>query len=197
MVVQLVYASENVGGNVVLSRDGSYIGSELGYEIEMDELPLSTFFPLLLQSVGDGLIVGEYNEVARFQHVTEMRHGLADGQQLSVICAVFLLNRAEFLGEGEGLPGVLARPALFEGPVEIRRPGDCITTFDSGAGQVMKWCFGSSGVGQKSPVEVEHAHEAEELTGGLGRRADMKMGYSFFQRLETLGGHLITKEGGL
>jgi hypothetical protein len=41
---------------------------------------------------------------------------------------------------------------------------------DSGAGKnVMERCLGGSGVGQKSPVEFQHAQEAAELTGGLWR----------------------------
>jgi hypothetical protein len=37
-------------------------------------------------------------EVARFQHVTEMLHGLVDSQQLSIVGVVFLLGRVEILG---------------------------------------------------------------------------------------------------
>jgi hypothetical protein len=36
-----------------------------------------------------------------------------------------------------------------------------------------------------------------ELTGGLGRLAVLKVGYSFFQRLGGLGGQLVTEEGDL
>jgi hypothetical protein len=51
-------------------------------------------------------MVREDGEVARFQHVTEMPHGLVDSQQFAIVGAVFLLCRTEFLGEeGEGLPG--------------------------------------------------------------------------------------------
>jgi hypothetical protein len=49
-------------------------------------------------------------------------------------------------------------------------------------------------MGQKSPIEVQCAQKTTELTGGLGRVAVLKMGYSFFQRLGILGGHLVTKE---
>jgi hypothetical protein len=48
---------EGVGDNVVLSRFVSYVGSELGYEIEVVELPLCEFVPHLLEGVGDGLMV--------------------------------------------------------------------------------------------------------------------------------------------
>jgi hypothetical protein len=44
-------------------------------------------------------VVGENDEVAGFQHVSEMLHGLVDGQQLPVVGAVFLLSWAEFPGE--------------------------------------------------------------------------------------------------
>jgi hypothetical protein len=72
------------------------------------ELPRRAFVPLLLEGVLDRLVVGKNDEVTRFQHVTEMFHSLANGQQLSVICAVFLLSWAKFPGEeGEGLPGVV------------------------------------------------------------------------------------------
>jgi hypothetical protein len=52
-------------------------------------------------------------------------------------------------------------------------------------------------VGQKSRIEIQHAQETPELTGGFGRVAVLKMGYSFFQRLGTLSGHLVTEEGDL
>jgi hypothetical protein len=44
-------------------------------------------------------VIGENGEVARFQHMSEMLHGLVDGQQLSVVGAVFLLSSAKFPGE--------------------------------------------------------------------------------------------------
>jgi hypothetical protein len=37
-------------------------------------------------------VVGEDDELARFQHMAEMLCGLLDGQQLAVVCAVFLLG---------------------------------------------------------------------------------------------------------
>jgi hypothetical protein len=52
-------------------------------------------------------------------------------------------------------------------------------------------------VGHISSVEVQHAQKTVELIGGLGRLAVLKMGYSFFRRLGTLGGHLVTEEGDL
>jgi hypothetical protein len=52
-------------------------------------------------------LVGGNDEVARFQHVSEMLYGLADGQQLPVVGAVFLLGWVQLPGEGEGLPGVV------------------------------------------------------------------------------------------
>jgi hypothetical protein len=36
----------------------------------------------LLEGVGNGLVVSEDGEVARFQHIAEMLYGLVDGQQL-------------------------------------------------------------------------------------------------------------------
>jgi hypothetical protein len=69
---------------------------------------------------------------------------------------------------------------------------------ESKAGEnVMKWCPGCCCMGQELPVEVQHAQKSAELTGGFGRVAILKMGYSFFQGLGTLSGHLVTKEGGL
>jgi hypothetical protein len=50
-------------------------------------------------------------------------------------------------------------------------------------------------VGQESPVEVQHAQEAAELTGGLGRRAVLEACYSHLQRLGTLDGHFVPEEG--
>jgi hypothetical protein len=38
-------------------------------------------------------MVREYGEVTRFQHVTEVLHGLVYSQQLSIVRAVFLLGR--------------------------------------------------------------------------------------------------------
>jgi hypothetical protein len=67
---------------------------------------------------------------------------------------------------------------------------------DSGAGKnVMERCLGSSGVGQKSPVEIQQAQEAVELTGGLWRGAVLEMSHSIFERSETLSGHLVTEKG--
>jgi hypothetical protein len=48
-------------------------------------------------------------------------------------------------------------------------------------------------VGQKSPIEVQHAWKSVEQTGVLGRVAVLEM--RFIQRLGTLGGYLVTKEG--
>jgi hypothetical protein len=52
-----------------------------------------------LEDVHDRLVFGEDDEVAHFQHVAEMIHGLVDIHQLSIIGAVFLLGRAEFVAE--------------------------------------------------------------------------------------------------
>jgi hypothetical protein len=60
-----------------------------------------------LEGIGDGLVVSEDGEVARFQHMAEMLYGLEDGQQLSVVGAVRLLGLVELFRESEGLPGVL------------------------------------------------------------------------------------------
>jgi hypothetical protein len=50
-------------------------------------------------------------------------------------------------------------------------------------------------VRQKSPVEIQHAQEAAELTGGLRRGAVLNMGHSVFKLSGTLGGHLVDEEG--
>jgi hypothetical protein len=52
-------------------------------------------------------VVGEDGKVAHFQHVSKVLHGLVDDQQLSVICAVFMLCQIEFRGEGEGLQDIV------------------------------------------------------------------------------------------
>jgi hypothetical protein len=52
-------------------------------------------------------------------------------------------------------------------------------------------------VGQKSPVEVQHAQKSTELTGGLWMVAVLEMGHSPFQKLRTFGEHLVTEEGNL
>jgi hypothetical protein len=69
---------------------------ELGDKIKMVELPWGAFVPILLEGVGDGLVVGEDGEVASFQHMAEMLYGLADGKQLAIVGAVLLLGRTEF-----------------------------------------------------------------------------------------------------
>jgi hypothetical protein len=73
-----------------------------------------------------------------------------------------------------------------------------VGALDSGAVQnVVQWCLSGRSVGQKSPVEVQHAQKSTELTGGLWRVAVLEMGHSLFQRLRTFGGHLVTEEGDL
>jgi hypothetical protein len=53
-------------------------------------------------------MVREDSEMASFQHVTEMLHGLVYSQQFAIVGAVFLLCWIELLGEeGEGLPSVV------------------------------------------------------------------------------------------
>jgi hypothetical protein len=50
-------------------------------------------------------VVGVDGEVVRFQQMAEMLYGLADGQQLAIVGAVFLLGRVGYLkAEGEWLP---------------------------------------------------------------------------------------------
>jgi hypothetical protein len=56
--------------------------------------------------------------------------------------------------------------------------------FDSGGGEsVMEWCLGSSSLQQKWSLKVEHSQEATEVTGGLRRRAVLKMANSFLQQV--------------
>jgi hypothetical protein len=50
-----------------------------------------------------------------------------------------------------------------------------------GAGEnIMQWYLGGNLVGEKSPIEVQHAQKLMELTGGLGRVAVLEMGHLFF-----------------
>jgi hypothetical protein len=87
------------------------------------------------------------------------------------------LSQFEFLGEGEG---------------------DRVGAIDSGVKQnVVQWRLGGRRMRQKSPIEVQHAQKWAELTGGLRRIAALEMGHSFFQRLGTIDGHLVTEEGDL
>jgi hypothetical protein len=66
--------------------------------------------------------------------------------------------------------------------VEVRRPGVWMGTLDPGSGESgIERCLDSSSVGQKSPVEIQHAQEAPELTGGLRRRTAMQICHSFLQ----------------
>jgi hypothetical protein len=56
----------------------------------------------------DRFAVGKDDEAAHFQHVAEMLYSIVDGQQLAVVCTVFLLSQVEFLREeSEGLSGFL------------------------------------------------------------------------------------------
>jgi hypothetical protein len=90
VVVQRWTRHREIVGDVFLSRDVSYIGSELGYEIEIVELPWRT------------------SCFCWKSEVAEVLHGLVDGQHLSIVGAVFLLGRVQFLGEeGEGVSGDL------------------------------------------------------------------------------------------
>jgi hypothetical protein len=53
-------------------------------------------------------MVHEDCEVARFQHMAEMLHGLVYSQQFAIVCAVFLLGCVQLPGEeGEWLPSVV------------------------------------------------------------------------------------------
>jgi hypothetical protein len=72
---------------------------ELGNKVKMFELPWSAFVPFLLEGVGDGIVVGEDGEMARFHHMAEMLYGFVDGQQLANVGAVLLLCRIEFFLE--------------------------------------------------------------------------------------------------
>jgi hypothetical protein len=47
---------------------------------------------------------------------------------------------------------------------------------------------------QKCPIEIHRAQKQTELTGDLWKVAVLEMGHSFFQRLGSLGGHLVTEE---
>jgi hypothetical protein len=58
----------------------------------------------------------------------------------------------------------------------------------------VKRCLVSSGVWQKSPVKVNHAQEAAELTGGFRWRAVLQVGNSLLQWSGTLGGNFIAEE---
>jgi hypothetical protein len=63
------------------------------------ELSRRTFVPLLLEGIGNRLMISDDDEVTRFQHVLLMLHGLVDTQQLPILSAVFLLSWVELLGE--------------------------------------------------------------------------------------------------
>jgi hypothetical protein len=64
-------------GDVVLSRNVSDVCRELGDKVEMVG---TVNIPLLLEGVGDSLVVDEDGEVARFQHLPEIFYGFVDGQ---------------------------------------------------------------------------------------------------------------------
>jgi hypothetical protein len=84
-----------------------YVCRKLSDKIKVIVLLWRGFGPFMLEGVCDGLVVGEDDEVARFQHMAEMLYGLVDGQLLTVV-AVLSLARVKFFREkGEALPGVL------------------------------------------------------------------------------------------
>jgi hypothetical protein len=65
---------------VVFARNMPYVYCEIGDKFYMVELPRREFIPLLLEGVDGGLVVGEDDEVARFQYMAEMFYGLVDDQ---------------------------------------------------------------------------------------------------------------------
>jgi len=48
-------------------------------------------------------MVRQDGEMTAFKHVAEDSHGRVDCQALHAVGAIFLLRRAEFPGEGEGM----------------------------------------------------------------------------------------------
>jgi hypothetical protein len=61
-------------------------------------------------------MVREDCELARFQQMAEMLHGLIDSQQFAIVGAVFLLGWVQLPGkESEGLPSVVDK--LLHGPI--------------------------------------------------------------------------------
>jgi hypothetical protein len=165
-------------------------------------------------------MVSEDGKLMRIHHVAEIFHGLIGSQQLLIVGVVFLLSGFSFL-EKKAMPGVVGTllqhgtPGGSGGVCDECKwrgssvtsasgvdgsgsPGDEMRALDSGAGEsVMEFCIGTSSVGQKSPVEFQHAREATELTGGLQRDAVLKMSHLFLQRSGTLGGRILTEEGNL
>jgi hypothetical protein len=84
---------------------------------------------------------------------------------------------------------------LKQGMVVISQPKILTECFDSGAGESgMELCLYSSSMGQESPVKIQHAQEATELTGGLRRRAVLQMCHSFLQWSGALDRYLVTEE---
>jgi hypothetical protein len=53
----------------------------------------------VLEGQDKGLMMREDDIVGNFQHVAEMLDGLVDSQQLSIVCAVFLLSCVHLFGE--------------------------------------------------------------------------------------------------
>ena len=52
-------------------------------------------------------MVRQDGEMTGFEHVAEDSHGRVDCQVLPVVGAILILRRAEFSGEGEGMPDAL------------------------------------------------------------------------------------------
>jgi hypothetical protein len=72
--------------------------------------------------------------------------------------------------------------ALFECPEELRCQGDGVGALDSGTGEnVVQWFLRGRPLGQKLPIEIQHAQKSTELTGGLWSLTVLEMGHWFFQ----------------
>jgi hypothetical protein len=73
-----------------------------------------------------------------------------------------------------------------------------VGTLESEAAEnVVQWCLGGRSVGQKSPVDFQHAQNSTELTGVDCSVEVLEMGHLLFQRLRTFGAQLITEDGDL
>lgn len=123
------------------------VGGEIADEIQVAKLAWRRVRFDLFKGGGDGFVVGKDGKGAAFQHEAKMLDCVVDGQQLAVVCRIFLLGGAQLATEvAQGLPHVCVFDVLLDDGAE----GDV-----GGVGHQGEVCTNSrvregGGVGQSS-----------------------------------------------
>ena len=138
---RLAVAAQQVGYDVVFSLDVPDVGGELGDVVEVSQLTIGRAVELVLQGVGERLVVGEDVEVGPSgQQVAIVQEAAVDAEELFVEGGVATFGVGELLAvEAEGLPDVVLE--LFEYGAD---------GFVAGVGDEAKW----SVVEVREPAEV-------------------------------------------